>query len=129
MIASIIVLAASSVVILVGSIVDLRDTLRRRGQHYTREEALDGLLDARPGTILSCVGLSAVALLAPALWRDSAMDLGDAALMMIVMGFAAERGGFLVDRTTAAHSNVRSVRKACVTTAVVAGGLAVGMTA
>jgi hypothetical protein len=122
------VLLGSSVVILVGSVVELRDTLRRRREHLAREEALDRLLDARPLAILSWAGLAALALLGPALWRDSSLPLGDAALVIAILGFAAERASYLVGR--ADGSGARSpLLLTLVAAAVSIGGVTVGLTA
>ena len=121
-------LLAGSVVILVGSVVELREALRQRKEHLTQKEAADRLLDLRPATILTWVGLAAVTLLSPTLLRDSALPLADATLVIVVLGFAAERAGYLVTRRTLPDSRSRAVRMALIAAAVVSGGLAVGVT-
>jgi hypothetical protein len=126
--AAAVVLLGSSVVVLVGSVVELRDSLRRRREHLLREEALDRLLEARPFAIVSWAGLAALALLGPALWRGSSLPLGDAALVIALLGFAAERASYLVSRGSVSSDRV-PLRLALVAAAVSVGGLTVGLTA
>lgn len=128
MIAGTIVLLAGSIVILVGSIAEFREALRQRKEHLTENEAADRLLDLRPATILAWVGLAAVTLLSPAMLRDSALPLADAALVIVVLGFAAERASYLVTRRTLPETRSRAVSMAMIAAAVVSGGLAVGLT-
>lgn len=128
MAAGTVVLIGSAVVILVGSVTELRDSVRRRREHLLREEALDRLLDARPYAILAWAGLAAMALLTPAVWRESGLPLSDAALVIAVLGFAAERASYLVSRGDSAGDRV-PLRLGLVAAAVSLGGLSVGLTA
>lgn len=120
-----VVLALASVVILVGSGVELRASIRQRRDTVSRDDAMSHLLAVRPFAILTWVGLAAVALLAPALVRPSSLPLGDAALVVVVLGFAAERAAYLVG--VWGSSANRAVRVAVVAVSVVVGGLAVAL--
>ena len=128
MLAATIVLIGASAVVLIGSVVELIETLRQRREHLTSEEALARLLDARPAAILAWIGLASCSLLMPALWRDSGLALADAALVIAILGFAAERASYLVTVWASPSSQVRPFWLASVSVAVVTGGLTVGLT-
>lgn len=118
------VLAICSATILVGAAAELAEALQARrspapvGSAAVQERVLTEL-DPRP--VFAWTGLAAAAVLAPAFFRGVSHDLGEIALLVVVLGFAAERGSYLVGR--AGSQSVRTGGRAMVVVVTVILGV------
>lgn len=86
----------AAIVILVGAITELRQTIRQRRELLTQQEALEGLRTVFSGVILGWIGLAAICLLIPTLWHESNLSGQDALLILALLAFAGDRAHYLV---------------------------------
>ncbi len=124
MVVASVVLVVCSVVVLLGAATELRDVLRARRE--TGVGAAPGASRSRSFDVLTWFGLAAVVVLAPSLWRTSTLPLGDVLLVVLLLGFAAERAAYLLGRRGGAGR--RALGTPAVAAATVLGGLAVAVT-
>lgn len=124
------VLALSGAVIVVGALVELAQAVRVRragvqaGSVAVRNQLIAELDPARP---LMWVGLSALAALAPALVVELHHPVSDVALVVLVLGFAAERAAFLARRFGSAQS--QPAWQAAIAVLTIVGGVVVALSA
>lgn len=127
-----VVLAGAALVVLVGGAAELWMALRDKRQLSSgQDEALQQVREAvQPGRFLTWTGAAALAVFIPILSLGSHVLVGDVSLVIIALGLAAERAGYLLAIRPADTSNKQgAVRLAISTGIVTVGGLAVGFTA
>jgi len=122
-------LTACSVVVLIGAAVTLLDARRSRAHPAPAGVAevrarLHAELDLSP--LLACLGLAALAVLGGALVASRTVASAEVALVVVVLGLAADRAGYLArTRTTGSR---RAVWVAAITTLLVVVGVVLGST-
>ena len=129
MLTPVLVLAICSVVILTGAMAELVEALRlRRGDIVddpaTVRARVLSELDLRPA--LAWLGLAALAVLAPVLLASRPASVSEVALVVVVLGLAAERAGYLIRRF--ARSDGRGGWTAAVAGFTMLGGVVMALT-
>ena len=127
MIVSSAVIAIASVVILVGGVVAVADAWKARSEAVSAAGARERIVaELTFSSVIGWVVVAACAALLPSLWR-SRLSGGDLALAAFVLGLAADRAAYLITRNRGTEAEPRLQQIAAIGTAVVAGGVAIGL--
>lgn len=127
-----VVLAGAAIVVLAGGATELWMSVRdRRQAPSSQDEALQQLRrEMKPGGFLTWTGAAALAVFTPVLLLGSNLSARDVALVIIALGFAGERAGYLVAMWPTCTGSNRDALALVLSTGIVAvGGLVVGLTA
>lgn len=121
-------LVVCGVVIVVGALAELAEAVRmgRAGVTAGSVSVPNRMLgEMDPTRLFTWMGLSGLAVLTPALVMDVQQPVADVALVVVVLGFAAERGAYLSRRFGAAES--RPAWKAAIAVLTLAAGVVVAL--
>lgn len=124
------VLGVCCVVILLGAVAELVEAARARVLTAGAGEVRGRLLaEVDPRPVVAWVALAAAAVLVPVILagdeRGAIGSATDTVLVVAVLGFAAERAGYLVRRASTVR--VRAVGTGLVAVLTVAGGVSVAL--